>query len=251
MIFIVSSSAAERSAFVSLCESRGWVSLECESLRAARKALRQVRPRAMLTRHKLSDGYSDDLLIDLAASGLLPAIKVIVVLGSGVASSQAARQVKLGADSVLRDPVRTEVLVEYLARYRGARIPAAKKNPSPPTKTFRFAGGLVHPIERRLQCGRRNAGLTPREVQLAELLFESAGDVVTYATLFSEVLGSKFRGETSNMRVLLGKLDASYRSVGLGLREFIEVIPKMGYRYMPPVSVHSPREPDVERASAA
>ena len=196
----------------------------------------------MLTRHRLADGYSDDVVAELNRAGLLPAVKIIVLIESGAYSAQAARQVALGADSVHRDPARTDVLVEYLTRYLLAARSAVRRNlrftVSP---QFQFAGAVIQSLDRTLTHGRRCATLAPREVQLAESLAESRGSVVTYPQLYSEILGANFRGDTSNMRVLLGKLTASLRSVGLRLRDFIEVIPKTGYRYRPSGSRRSLR----------
>lgn len=240
MIAIVSSSAAERAAFESLCESRRWASVPCESVRAARRSLRSIRPHVVLTRHRLVDGYSDDVIKELDGAGLLPAVKVIVLIESRNYAAQAARQVALGADSVQRDPVRTDVLLEYLARYRSAARAAVRQAMrSAVGQPFAFGGATIHPVDRILVQRRRRAPLTPREVQFAELLADSPGAVVTYPQLFSEILGANFRGDTSNMRVLLGKLVASFKQAGLQLRDCIEVIPKTGYRYHPPGSRRS------------
>ena len=48
--------------------------------------------------------------------------------------------------------------------------------------------------------------------------------------------GRRFRGDTSNLRVLLGKLTASAVSLGISLQKWVEVIPKLGYRYRRPRS---------------
>lgn len=231
MIAIVASNLRERTAFAALCESRRWPCVDFESVRDLKKFLRANRPRIVLTRHRLSDGYSDDVLVALATADRLAATKVIVLLGPGAPPSQHARQVALGADSVHRDPVRADVLVEYLAKYLAQAKPSPIKTAQArQDRTIRFAGATIHIFERRLEHAGKIAHLTPREVQLVELLGESAHEVVAYATLYSEVLGSRFRGDTSNMRVLLGKLDASFRSVGLSLRRFVDVVPKAGYR---------------------
>lgn len=242
MIAIVSSSAPERGALVSLCESRHWASVACDSVRAAKRLLRTIRPYVVLTRHRLSDGYSDDVVAELNRAGLLPEVKVIVLVESGSYPAQVARQVALGADSVQRDPVRTDVLIEYVARYRLAGQSAARPALRIAVRQkFSFAGAAIHSLDRTLTHGRRCATLSPREVQLAEFLAESRGGIVTYAQLYGEILGVNFPGDTSNMRVLLGKLTTSFRSVGLRLRDFIEVIPKTGYRYRPLGSRQSTR----------
>lgn len=235
MIAIVSSNAAERAAFESICASRSWASIGCGSVRAAKQALRSIRPKVVVTRHRLDDGYSDDIIRELCRAGLQPAVKVIVLLEPAAYSRHAPRQVALGADSVLHDPVRSDLIVAFLARYRVAAQSAVRHAMRPAIgQPFAFAGAQVQPLDRLLLHGRRRARLTPREVQLTECLADSPGAVVGYAELYSEVLASNYRGDTSNLRVLLGKLAASYNSVGLTLRDFIEVIPKTGYRYRPP-----------------
>lgn len=233
MIAIVSPSLPERGAFAALCESRGWVTTECDSLRAFKRLLHHVRPRVVLTRRRLGDGYSDDVMAALAAADVTTA-KIVVLMGAGTPSSVEARQVALGADCVQRDPVRPDVLVEYLAKYHQTAKRARNYTPRIVLKPFAFAGASVDPIGRKLSLGKKTGHLTPHEVDLIELLIQSEGGILTYDTLYSEILGRRFRGETSNMRVLLGKLAATASGVGVQLRRWVEVIPKMGYRFRPP-----------------
>lgn len=231
MIVIASAVPRERAAFAALCTGRGWVVAECDSVRAVARLFRRTRPKILLTRHKLGDGYSDDLIALLAASERLPSTKVIILFGAGASSALVARQVALGADLVLRDPVRTDVLVEYLAKYHGSSKRAGRAMSPPEPDSYEFAGAIVRPLERQLQCEKGAVRLTPREADLVDLLVRSGGELVTYDTLYAEILGRPFQGDTSNLRVLLRKLDASFRTVGLSLRPWVEVIPKTGYRY--------------------
>jgi DNA-binding response OmpR family regulator len=235
LIAIVSSSAAERSALAALCTGRGWPVVECDSLRAMRRLLRTARPRVVIVRRELGDGYADAVITALAASGAQPVARIIVLLERGGASNHESRQLALGADHVLRDPVRADVLAEYVEKYlaHARRAPAPKTRTAVHPRSFRFTGATIFPVERELRHGRRSAHLTPREVQLAELLAESPGEVISYATLYDEILRSRFRGDTGSMRVLLARLDASFRSAGLRLRHHVKVIPKAGYRYSP------------------
>jgi DNA-binding response OmpR family regulator len=247
MIVIVSNSPTERRALAALCESRGWDSVECDTVRAAKRSFRSVRPRVLLTRHRLPDGYSDDLMADLHSKRLAPAVRVIVLLGSGTTSAQTARQIALGVDSVHRDPIRAEVLAAFVEKYLKSEPTHSAAAAAKIGRPFPLAGAMVHPLDRQLRSSRRVARLTPREVQLAEMLYESRGEVVTYAALYSEIMGSRFRGETSNMRVLLGLLGASFRSLGINLRNTVEVIAKTGYRYTQPRTRRSPRTADDAR----
>lgn len=252
MIAIVSPASQERGALAALCASRGWVTTECDSLRTFRKLLLHLGPRIVLTRRRLGDGYSDDVIAALATAGMAASVHVVVLIGAGTPSSVEARQVTLGADCVQRDPVRPDVLVEYLAKYQGASPGARGAAPRIVLKPFPFAGASVDPVDRRLQHGKKTTHLTPHEVDLIELLLHSEGGVLTYDTLYSDLLDRKFRGDTSNMRVLLGKLMASAEAVGLSLRDWVQVIPKMGYRYREPAAEVPPvSKPRRARSRAA
>jgi DNA-binding response OmpR family regulator len=232
VIVVVSSLHRERQALLALSDSRGWPCTECDSLRQLKGVLRHTKPRVVVLRHKLADGYSDDGMAVLRDAKMLPSTKLIVLLEAGAPSSLEARQVRLGADCVQRDPVRVDVLLEYLAKYETAKRGRNGLHTAP--KPFRFAGAVINPVEREFQRGKQAAHITPREIDLAELLSESAGKALTYHTLYGEVLGRRFRGETVNMRVLLRKLTVTARKTGIALRDWVEVIPKLGYRYNGP-----------------
>jgi len=231
MIAVVSSHARERAAFAALCESRRWPSIDCDTVQAATRSIRRHQPKVILVRHKLDDGFSDDVIATAEAGG--PGrMKIIVLMGAGTTATAEARQLALGADCVQRDPIRIEVLAEYLSKFlkssRNAGSHARKTTPS----TVPFAGGIVDPLQRTLAYRAKSTALTPREVQLIELLVSTAEGMFTYDQLYTEILGRRFRGDTSNMRVLLRKLSTSAQSVGIALRQWIEVIPKTGYRYL-------------------
>lgn len=233
MIVLVSSSAGERAALGSLCEHRGWVVVASESLLAARRILARNQPRVVVMRHVLKDGYSDQLLSELSGLGDAAPPRTIVLCAAGTSASAEARQLQIGADCVLRDPVRIEVLVAYVAKYwttpprRSSSRRASMRNP-----ILSFAGATLHLTDRTLRLRRKEVNLTPREVELIDLLVRCAGQVVSYDMLYSEMLGRRFRGDTSNLRVLLGKLVASARLVGINVRDWVDVIPKGGYRYL-------------------
>jgi DNA-binding response OmpR family regulator len=229
VIAIVSSSLRERIALSALCEQRGWACAECDSVRALKRLLRRSAPRVLVIRQKLSDGYSDDVIAFLRSVDLLGRARMIVLLGPAASSAQEARQIALGAEIVLRDPVRSDVLAEYLAKYNALRNRLSQAAAGPMSHVF--AGGRIDPRERILRHADKTVSLTPREVALVELLRETEGSVVSYESLYEEVIGRRFRGDTSNLRVLLAKLDGSFRAAGLVLRDYVEVIAKTGYRY--------------------
>ena len=228
---VIVANLRERAAFSALCETHGLLAAECESVRAFVRLVRRTPPKVVLVRQKLADGYSDDIIATLQAAELLPATKVIVLMSAAATPVAESRQVALGADCVLRDPVRGDVLIAYLAKFSAAADRVSDVGRRRPTSTLPFAGAIVLPVERQIRHGHQVAVVTPREIQLIEVLAHAKDTVVSYDTLYSEVLQRRFGGDTSNMRVLLGKLAASAGHIGIPLRRWIEVIPKTGYRY--------------------
>jgi DNA-binding response OmpR family regulator len=150
---------------------------------------------------------------------------------AGTPSRLEARLLDLGADTVLRDPLRVEVLLAYVAKYERATPRCPTPGPRAAPGFVPFAGGQFHPTARIFRRGRNSVHLTRREAQLAELLGGAPGEVVTYESMYAEILHRLFEGDTSNMRVLLRKLDQSLVRAGVRLRDWVEVIPKSGYRY--------------------
>jgi len=205
--------------------------LECHSIRAALRTLERHRPRVFVVRRRLDDGFSDDLLMHLQRRGP-GAVRTIVLLEAGEGPRVEARQISLGADCAMRDPIRTEVFLAYAGQYVKRNAHTAIQPPGHrPRPEVTFCGGLFSSLDRTFRHGEKAVVLSPRESSLVELLVQSAGGVASYEYLYGEILGRRFCGDTSNMRVLLGKLSISCRRVDISIRPFIEVIPKSGYRY--------------------
>lgn len=230
MIYIVSSLAREAEVLAALCEQRSWPALACTRIADFKHAAEKNTPQAVIVRQRLEDGYSDDVLAYLESRSASHPTRVIVLAPANCSAKEEMRHISLGADSVLRDPVRVEVMLEYLARYRtsAVRRPAA---PRANTASYEFAGVLVHPLEHRVSRGKLNACTTPRVIALLEVLHANAGRVTPYPLLYSELFGRRFAGDTANCRVLLAKAAAVFQSLGVPLRRHIKVIPKSGYLY--------------------
>jgi len=231
MILVVSSSPREATHLAALCEQQSWPCEACTTVNEFGNVLEKNKARAVVVRLRLRDGYSDDVLATLRHPDRLVPTRVVVLVPADCTIQQEARQVKLGADCVLRDPIRMEVLLEYLARYRAEND--AKPDKAMPL-SFEFAGAEVSPHEHRLTVGKRSLHVAPQEIGLMRLLSRSAGEVVPYPVLYTELFNQRFAGDTANCRVLLGKIAGSFRKLGIDLRRHIEVIPKSGYLYSPP-----------------
>jgi len=230
VIAIVSSNRPERVAFATLCDSYKWHALDLDSARLAIRQFNRFLPKVIILRHKLSDGYSDDVMPKIR---LLPGgtgAKIIVLVDAAQTSSAEARQLRLGADCVQRDPIRSEILAAYIEKFLATHSRRFGDQSSSGSEVIKFAGARLSLDDRVLHGSNQHLRISPKEAELAESLFHARGTVIRYEVLYDDVLGRKFAGDTSNMRVLLGKLSTSFRHIGINLRHWIEVIPKTGYR---------------------
>ncbi len=231
MIVLVSSSAPERSALAALCQARRWHCSTCESVQDLSRYLRRNAPRVALVRQRLVDGSAADVMTTLRESTHGRDARCIVLVAADTSSANEARLLDLGADCTLRDPIRPEVLLAYLDRWT-ARPTGQSPRPAaaPPARKLVLAGAALDPLRRTLRRAGATVAITQREVELAEILARSTGEVVTYDMLYAESLRRPFEGNTTNLRVLLGKLTASLRRLDIDLTCYVEVISKMGYR---------------------
>lgn len=227
MILIVSNLAHEASALATLCTQRSWLAQSCDSVANFRRLAEKVPPKVVIARRHLPDGTSDDLLAHLGKDG--PA-RVIVLAPADCPPRDETRQINLGADHVLRDPVRVEVLLELIARHltRPAPVVDAVQEES---ASYMFAGVRVFPHEHRLERNGTSVRATPKVIELVQILYRNRERVVSYAVLYDELFGRHFSGDTANCRVLLAKADTVFHEMGVALRDHITVIPKSGYLY--------------------
>lgn len=242
MILIVSDVLHEAKLLGDLCDHRKWPSQSCLTINHFKTMSEQVVPRAVVVRQRLSDGYSDDIFSFLNKTPHEIRPRVLVLMAADASAKAEARQVSLGADCVLRDPVRLEVLMEYLGKYR--MLINSPSLISPKTiVSYKMGEVEVLPMEHRIVRGDRSVHVAPQEIALLRILTRSQGRVVTYAALYDELLSRKFVGDTTNCRVLLGKVCASFKRLDVRLKEFVQVIPKSGYLYTPSPSKSAPLTP--------
>lgn len=232
MIYIVSSVAREADVLAALCEQRAWPAQACRSIADFVAAADKASPHAVIVRHRLEDGYSDDVLAYFGIREIPRSTPVIVLASADWPAKLESRQVALGADHVFRDPVRIDVLLEVLNRCL-SRPPAAAPALPAAARSYEFAGVKVFPREHRLARHHLTVRTTPKVIELVQLLHRHPDRVVPYATLYHELFARRFAGDTSNCRVLLAKADGAFKQLGVQLRRHIEVIPKSGYLYRP------------------
>lgn len=232
MIFIISSIDQERLAISSICQAKMWPSIGVRSLREFRRVLGRIRPKIVIVRHQLNDGYSDEVIRVLKPKASVSAPSILVLAAGNSSLITEIRQIELGADHILRDPVCAELLATYISKYRHReRVVVAKDTPLPYLTTFKFAGGNIDPVKRKWEHLRHSVNLSPREIELCRILAEARG-LLTYEILYDEIFGRTFRGDTSNIRVLISKLKRSAHCIKIDLSRRIHTIPKLGCRYI-------------------
>lgn len=229
MIFIISSQSREAEAIAALCSQRNWRTQICKTVSEFTRLSTKAAPRVVITRHQLDNGYSDDVLSHLAATTAPYSTRTLVLAPADYAPQAESRQISLGADQVFRDPVRIEVLLELVGRYRLLPVPTS----APPTD-FQFAGARVFPEEYRITCKGREVITTRKIMAFVQLLHRSAGRVTPYATVYDELYNRSFSGETSNCRMLWARVLSDFAQIHLDLRSHVTVIAKSGYLYTPP-----------------
>lgn len=248
MILFLSSSNREAAALASACDHRSWTAYTCATVHEFHLLAEKIQPRAVVVRHRLLDGYSDDILANLKRMPVEIRPRVIVLMSADRTAQTEARQIALGADCVLHDPVRVEILLEYLARYR-LRTEFSNIHLNGERVLFSFAGAQVYPREHRLVRGKQSLHIAPQEVALLSILSNAPDEVVPYPVLYSDLFSRRFAGDTANCRVLLGKLSASFNRLGIELKPFIQVIPKSGYLYSPTPAGSKPGRPAAKAVS--
>lgn len=228
MIAVLSSKAGERAILRSLFEGRDWPCADCATIRDLMRLVSRVAPQVIVVRQTLTDGYSDEVITRVSSVGR-NSTRIIVLAAPSLSPALEARQLALGADTVLRDPVRTEVLVAYVSKYRARPTSPALMPPGALGRQFCLAE--LDPTEWSVTYNRQTIRISPREMSLAELLSESEGAVVSYDRLYSTIMDRTFAGDSGNMRVLFALLQSSMETLGIRLRDHVTVIPKSGYRY--------------------
>jgi len=233
MIIIVSSSGREAATLAAICEQHHWPTQACTSILDLSKLMGKAQPRTVIMRQRLADGYSDDVFCMFKSQGLSFLSRFIVLMPAANSPHEEARQVTLGADCVLRDPLRLEVLLAYLARYR-VHPKSLGKPPANTDAAYRIAGVKIYPNRHQLHKDGRTVTVAPQVIGLLRLLSHHSGKVLPYEVIYSDLFNRRFTGDTANARVLFAKAVAAFAQISINLRPAIKVIAKSGYLYSPP-----------------
>jgi DNA-binding response OmpR family regulator len=227
---IISSSGREAAMFAALCDQKSWPCHACTSIAEFTKIIEKLTPRTVITRYRLEDGHSDEILSLLSSNGQFATTRVIVLLPANVTTQQEVRQVGLGADCLMRDPLRMEVLLAHVERNR-ERLGRTPTSTSIPETIFEIAGVMVHTNKHILERSGRTFEVAPQVVAFLRLLARSAENVLTYPVIYNELFNRRFTGDTANARVLLAKAANSFALLDVNLRAHVSVIAKSGYLY--------------------
>ncbi|WP_369401591.1 response regulator transcription factor [Demequina phytophila] len=140
----------------------------------------------------------------------------VIILTARTSAEDTVRGLERGADDYMPKPFSFDELVARI-RLR------ARRDSATPDPTLRVGRCELDPVARRLTCDGEEVQLSPRELQLARLLMENAGGVVTRARALEEVWGSAARDNVLDVYV-------RYLRARLGA-DAIETVRGVGYRF--------------------
>src|SRR5512146_1723038 len=107
--------------------------------------------------------------------------------------------------------------------------------PALSSPVYRFAGFTLEPAERRLSMAGKPIALTPKVFDTLVLLVERAGHIVSKDQLMKELWPRGYVDESN----LTKHIWLIRRALGEGETEsrLIETVPKVGYRFIAPLSI--------------
>ncbi len=141
----------------------------------------------------------------------------VIILTARTSAEDTVRGLERGADDYMAKPFSFD---ELLARIR---LRARRSAGAPQDPTIRVGRCELDPIARELTCDGEPISLSPRELQLAQLLMERADGVVTRHEALEAVWGTAARENVLDVYI-------RYLRTRLGT-DTIETVRGVGYRF--------------------
>ena len=111
---------------------------------------------------------------------------------------------------------------------------ASTSTPESAEHIYQFGSFYLNPAEQQLLYNGEPIRLTPKVFDLLLVLIQNKGCLVTKERLLKEVWPDAFV-EEANLSVSIARLRKALDE-GVAERQYIETVPKRGYRFVPPVS---------------
>jgi DNA-binding winged helix-turn-helix (wHTH) protein/Flp pilus assembly protein TadD len=111
---------------------------------------------------------------------------------------------------------------------------ASTTTPQPTDRIYQFGSFCLNPAEQQLLHNGEPIRLTPKVFDVLLVLVQNKGCLVTKDRLLKEVWPDAFV-EEANLSVSIARLRKALDE-GVAERQYIETVPKRGYRFVPPVS---------------
>ena len=151
----------------------------------------------------------------------------ILMLTARGAEDDRVRGLDLGADDYVIKPFSPRELVSRVRAILRRSAPAEAKQP----ERLAFPSLLILPEARRVEVDGQPTELTAKEFDLLVTLARVPGRVLSRQTLFSQVWGFDYLGDSRTVDVHVGTLRKKIE--GAAHRHFIETIRSVGYRFDP------------------
>ncbi|MFV0634068.1 response regulator transcription factor [Demequina sp.] len=204
----------------SLTQGLRTTDIEVVSARTGREGLRMALEDdfdIMVLDIGLPDQEGFTVLRKLRANGSdLP----VIILTARTSAEDTVRGLERGADDYMAKPFS---FAELVARIR-LRARAPQDGTSAEVPTIEVGRCELDPLTRTLTCGGLDIPLSPREFQLAQLLMQRRGDVVTRAEALHEVWGGAAKDNVLDVYI-------RYLRTHLG-SDAIETVRGVGYRFV-------------------
>jgi DNA-binding response OmpR family regulator len=200
----------------------GFAVVEANSHGTALAEYRREQPSLVVLDINLPGGSGFDLCQIIRRESAVP-IMMLTVRGE---EADLVRALELGADDYLTKPFSPRTLI---ARIKALLRRAGQEAAAQPGAMQ--AGPLALDAEAltlRIQ-GKDELRLTPLEVRLLQLLFASAGQVVTANRLLAHIWGQRGGGDRQLLKQLVHRLRSKLEEHGEEAR-WLETVPNAGYR---------------------
>jgi two-component system response regulator MprA len=143
----------------------------------------------------------------------------VVMLTARDSVEDKVRGLDAGADDYVTKPFAFEELL--------ARVRAALRRRASPEDVLTVGDLTIRPASREVSRGGRVIGLTTREYDLLEYLARRAGKVVNKESIFEDVWGFDYDGESDAIKVYVRYLRKKLN--GPGERDLIHAVRGVGY----------------------
>ena len=220
MIYCVEDDSAIRDLMIYTLQASGFEARGFENGADFRAAMKEKKPVLIILDVMLPQEDGLSILRRLRASGTYGDIPVIMATAKG-AEFDKVQGLDLGADDYLVKPFGMMEMI--------SRVKAVMRRCTPKTvnRILQSDGLSVNLDERTVTINGEKISLTYKEFELLSLFMKNVGRVFSRDTLYNEILGEDYIGETRTVDMHIRTLRQKLLQYG----EMIETVRHVGYKF--------------------